>query len=1017
MGARPAAWGCLMGVLFSACSSTSQSPSVTITPGGTVQATGPVSFAATARDTDAGISWTLSGPGTLSATGGERVVYRPPAAPGASASATLTARSGSASASVQLAIGPAVLTPARIASLTAPVTVLYDVWDVPHIRCGAAVDCYAVQGWLHARDRLFQMDFLRRVAVGKLAELVGPLGLSQDVQLRTLFTTRAGERLGDALARNLDASVRPAITAYVAGINAYLAALKAGSAGPLPGEYAQLPYPIAAADIDDWTVADVLSFVRLQQFQLSETLFSETDNGKFAQVYGPGGAHQDLGKLNTWIRAAQPAGEQAHTLAQPDIVPTPVVPVAGPQPRLPAGWGPGLEAVHARLGAIRELLRPLDGSFGSNNWVVDAAHSASGFSMVANDPHLSLQYPPNLYLATLTSTAAADNLDVTGGAFPGTPGAQVGRGKHVGWGVTVVGYDVTDLYLEQALPSCTGITPPANTAFCVLYKGGPAAVLAFPAAFKVRVGAGVAGLVDAQTLPVAQRPPAVVAVVPHHGPIVQAPDAGGKAVSARWTGHEDWTQDLKAFLGLNTAANVDAAMAALDDYATGAQNFVLADDAGNIAYYPHALIPVRNFADARVTPANALQPPWFPLPGDGSAEWGSGAAPDACDAAGGTVHPAPACWIDKAALPRGKNPAKGYYATANADPTSAPNVSDDNNPLAHPPYLSFDWDDSTGFRQARITERLHKLTTTGTSKVSLADMEALQADHASRIGAHFTEYVGSPAIDAEPGTANLDFQAARAMLLDWGAHGYQCPTGLTGIDPVLSPADTTPRVAADSAACLLFHTFLRSLLSAVFADDLAVAKLGVGGVQAVKGMLHMLEASTPAGEKAFCNDVDAGGNLAAAHTCSAQVVTALTGAWDLLLASRGPQVGGGWLWGKVHTFQPVSQFPLVTVGYEPGPYARPGGAFTVDVGNPSLTGTGPSFAFGSSGNVRHISVMDPIPANARVRMQLPGPERDVPAGQVAGPDLLGDWARNRYFDLAHGAQIDATAAASQRFAP
>ncbi len=1007
MRASPAAWTWLVGMVLVGCGTKVVTPpTVTLTPSGTVQATGPVTFTATASGTGAPVTWSLAGPGSLSGTTGPQVVYRPPAAPGIGSSATLTATAGAASASATLSIGPAVLTPARIPGLTAPVQVLYDAWDVPHVRCAQAADCFAVQGWLHARDRLFEMDFVRRVAQGRLAELVGPLGLAQDVQLRTLFTTRAGARLPDALAAAMDPATRAVATAYASGVNAYLAALRASPSTPLPGEYAQLPYPIAAADIPDWTVSDVIAIARLQQFQLSETLGEETDYGRFAAVYGPGAPLQDLGKLNTWIRAAQPTGEQTHTLT--GALPSPVLLAAAPLPASLAAWSGSLAAASGKLAALKETLKPLDGSRGSNNWVVDAAHSASGMAMVANDPHLSLQYPPNFYLATLTSSNPADGMDVTGGTFPGTPGAAVGRGQHVGWGVTVVGYDVTDLYLEQALPpaTCAAISPPANTAFCVLFNGAPAAALAYPATYLVRVGPGAAGLVDAQSLPAAQRPPPVVVVVPQHGPIIQAPDAAGKAVSVRWTGQEDWTDDLRAFLKLDTAADVDAAMAAVEDWSSGAQNFVLADDAGHIAYYPHALVPVRNFADARVTAPAALKPPWFPLPGDGSAEWGTGVAADHCAGAGGVV-PAAACWLP---IPKTKDPAKGYLATANADPFG---VSDDNNPLAHPPYLSFDWSDSTGFRHARITERLNALTTTGAGKVSLADMETLQADHKSRLGAHFTEYVASAAFDATA-AGNADFAAARVLLEAWRADGYDCPSGLLGIDPVASLADPDPKVSTDSAACHLFHAFLRTLLQNVFSDDLAVAHVGLDSVAAVKGMLYMLDPATPSTEQAFCNDVDASGTVVATHSCAEQVVTALVTAFDTLDASLGAP-GTGWAWGRVHTFQPVSLFPLVTLGYQPGPFARPGGAFTVDVGNPSISAKGPSFAFGSSGNVRHVSVMDA--ASPRVRMQLPGPERSVPYGVVAGPDLLGAWARNQYFDYATGGQIQASAVASQAFNP
>ncbi len=1006
---------CLVGFLMVGCNESRTAPSsLTLTPSGAVTVSAPTTFKAVAVNTGGPLTWSLSGRGTLSATSGEWVTYRPPATPTTGETATLTVQTGTFSATAQLQLSPPALTAAQIPGLTAPVDVRYDAWEVPHVKCAQAADCFAVQGYLHARDRLFQMDLLRRAATGRMAELVGPLGLSQDVQLRTLFTTRAGERLGDALARNTDAATKAIGQAYISGINAWLAHLRASGAA-LPGEYAQLPYPITAADIPDWTLGDMFSFVRLQQYSLSSTLDEELNFGLFAAEFG--GADP---KLSVWVRTQQPASEQTFTL-QPTLAPTPTALMAAggtagvaSAPNL-TGWASSLSSAAAAMAGVRAALQPLDGSTGSNNWVVDAVHSATGKAMVANDPHLSLQYPPNFYLATLTSTNPADHLDVTGGAFPGTPGAQVGRGQHVGWGVTVVGYDVTDVYQEQALANCNPLPAvPPNTAFCVLFNGGPSPVLAYPIAFKVRVGPGDAGLIDAQTLPAAQRPPAVVAMVPHHGPIIKAPDAGGKALSVRWTGHEDNTQDLSAFLGLDTALDVAGAMTALEGWSTGAQNFVLADDAGHIGYYPHALVPKRPWVGTM--PGGQPLLPWYPLPGDGSAEWGSGVAADNCDKSG-AVEPAAACWIPSAQLPQATSSAAGFLATANADPvgSSANVVGPFGVPLdPNGNYLSFTWDDSTAFRHARITERLQALTKNG-GLVSQADMESLQGDHVSRVGAAFERYIAAMPADATPNATTAAYEGARAVLAGWKLGGFDCPSGLLGIDPVLSPVDTNPVVAGNSAGCYLFHEFAHQLLPAVFEDDLGQAGVPFAPIPAVKGMLHMLDnppgSATPA-DQSFCNDVSPAGATTTV-TCATQVRRALVNAFEILYAQHGNPAGGGWVWGRVHTFQPVSQFPLVTLGYEPGPFARPGGAFTVDVASPSPSGAG--FTFRSSANVRHVSVMDPV--TAVVRMQLPGPEVSRPYGVVVGPDLLADWARNKYFDYAHGDQILTSTVATQRFTP
>ncbi len=891
---------------------------------------------------------------------------------------------------------PITLTGVTIAGLSAAVTVKYDAEDVPHVQCAKMADCFAVQGYLQARDRLFPMDYMRRTARSSLAELVGASGLAQDVQLRTLFITRAGHRVEEDLVSNLDASTKALLTSFVGGINAYLTELQA-KPSELPGEYAQLPFAITAADIPAWTLEDTLALARLQQFELSESIEEETDFATFAGAYGPGAPLADAGKMNAWIRAAAPTGEQAHPLSLVAAADRVGGAAVSTPPRVALGaWQNVLASVHTQFGALRQNLHALRGAVGSNNWAVGVDKSATGAAMVANDPHLALQYPPLFHLAALTSSTASDNLDLTGGTFPGLPGALVGRGKHVGWGVTVVGYDVTDLYLEQFLPqaSCATAAP------CVSFNGEATAALVVPQTFNVRVGAGAAGVVATTSLTLASPPPAAVIVLPQHGPLIQAPDAGGHAVSVRWTGQEGNTQDLKAIIGLDTAVSVDGAISALLDYATGAQNFVLADDLGNIAYDPHALVPVRKFADARATTPSKLQPPWFPLPGDGSAEWGDGTSN--CASASSTPVPA-SCWLDANDLPQAKNPEQGYLFTANADPIG---VSDDNNPLAHPPYLSFDWDDSTGFRATQIQARLNQaITAHGT--VSLADMESLQADHVSRPGMDFGAYIAALPT-SQTDSANL--VAAKAVLAQWAENGWDCPSGLLGVDPKQSPVDSTASVQQNSAGCFLFHVFLRTLLTNVFSDDLAVAKAPVDGLQAIKAMLFMLTDTSANNGASFCNDVSALGVVTLTHTCADQVNSALTSAYLELNTVLGAT--SKWTWGRVHTVQPVSFGPLTGMGYSPGPFARPGGAFTVDVGTPALAGSSSDFSYTAGGNVRHISIMaggSPIS-----EMQLPGPERDA-AYPFSGPDLLGDWLENKYFNFLVGAQIDTGVVATQAF--
>jgi acyl-homoserine lactone acylase PvdQ len=291
-------------------------------------------------------------------------------------------------------------------------------------------------------------------------------------------------------------------------------------------------------------------------------------------------------------------------------------------------------------------------------------------------------------------------------------------------------------------------------------------------------------------------------------------------------------------------------------------------------------------------------------------------------------------------------------------------------------------------------------------------MMKIQSDHVSRIGLAFAPTIARIAA-TPPSGAPPQFGLAANMLAAWTASGADCPSGLTGIDPKASAADTTPAVVASTSGCFLFHAFLQQLVTNVFTDDLTVAGQGINGLAAVKALLFMF---TPEGASSasFCNDVNPATGQVTTRSCDQQLVTALAQAYGTLSTLVGSDPHS-WVWGRVHTMQPVSLLALVTTGYSPGPFARPGGAFTVDVGNPSLTGgAGLNFSFGSSGNVRHISLMDPDPAKSVVKMQLPGPERDGPAVTTT-PDLLGQWVRNSYFNYAAGSQISAAAVTTQTF--
>ncbi len=959
---------------------------VVVSPAGPVSALAggpPQGFSASTKNTSETINWTLApatGAGTVSPSTGRAVFYVPPATASAATTVTLTATVSGVSSSATINLGTATVNPVSIPGLTAAVTVSYDERDIPNISCQHQVDCFAVQGYLHAHDRLFEMDILRRTAEGKLSEIIGSTEIPMDIMFRTLFTTPfstpPGQSLGEALVGALDEQTLALMTAYANGVNTYITAMQAGDPNsPFPAEYGMLLFPLSPSVVAMWTPQDTLSIARLQQFELSETLSDEIDNGIFLATYALGatpGVPADLNKVNAWLRCQQPV--PAFTLSANSTVGR--TPASSRAPSLQApnlaplrGGTEGLRALSERLKALKKVFASAHERAGSNNWVVKGSSSTSGASMVANDPHLSLQYPPLFHLSSLTG----DGLQVVGGTFPGIPGALIGRGAHVGWGVTVVGYDVTDVYVETFADASHFVFNPAPS--------HTAAIIPVPTTVKFITAAGM------------QSEDALILLSQFHGPIIGQTASG--PVSMRWTGLEvnrcgetsnQPCNPFSAFLGLLTAADVPSAFVALAKYDTGAQNFVLADDSGNIGFDPHAFVPQRPWT------SNASLLAWAPLPGTGVAEWGG--------SDGGL-------WVPDALLPQGMNPDKGFFATANSAPADIYCTQDPSIPAplslglgtgSAPavPYLSFDWDDPTGFRAGRIDARLAGLTADG-GTVALSDMESIQTDHVATIAANFLPLLPPPS------SATDSYGTAMALMTAWTADGLNCPTGLLGTDPVASPPDPDATNAQDSHACLLFHAFLNRLLVTTFSDDLAAAGLGIDPGNAIKAMLFMLTPGLPLSTQGFC----------APLTCPQAAQAAMTASFDQLTQELGAQTN--WIWGRLHSMSPQSLvFPLVAGFFNPGPYARPGGAFTVDVGSPSLrTDNVLSFPYGSGSNVRWIAVMD----GSATKEQLPGPIIDGPTfpGTVG---LLSQYVVNEYFDFPFGAAaISAATVRTQTFSP
>jgi penicillin amidase len=286
-----------------------------------------------------------------------------------------------------------------LAVLDAPAEVLRDRYGIPAVFAQTEADAYRVQGWLHAADRTFQLDLLRRLGTGRLAELVGEPALGSDRLVRTLGFPRHIDAEWDAL----DPASRAALEAYTEGVNACFE--RARRRPPVE-------FRLLRARPEPWRPQDCLALARVMALGLCGNWESELARGELAARFG------------TDVLDAIESGE--HERAWPAQLHEEV------------------------LGELVDALRGTGGfggpgGIGSNNWVIGPRRTRSGGALLANDPHLDLQLPSVWYEQRLSG----GELDVRGFTFPGVPGVVLGHNGRIAWGFTNSSIDVQDCYLEE----------------------------------------------------------------------------------------------------------------------------------------------------------------------------------------------------------------------------------------------------------------------------------------------------------------------------------------------------------------------------------------------------------------------------------------------------------------------------------------------------------------------------------------------------------------------------------------
>lgn len=299
--------------------------------------------------------------------------------------------------------------------ISAPVEIVRNNDAVPHIFGKTDADVYFALGFVHAQDRLWQMTMLRRTAQGRLSELFGPATLQVDELIRRLDLY--GLALGSVKAQ--DAETLAALTAYSAGVNAWIGQVNSGARGRGAPEFFLFQPEIAA-----WAPADSLAIVKLMSLQLSSHVQDEVLRARLSLLLSPERLADIL-----------PEDPTKGVAALPDyaaLVPG-VAPVASP--------------VDFALGPLSPVAAP--GMAGASNaWAAAPSRSAAGGALLAGDPHLGFTAPSIWYLARLELSTGG----VIGGTIPGIPVVMVGRTENMGWALTTAYLDDQDLVIEKLNP-------------------------------------------------------------------------------------------------------------------------------------------------------------------------------------------------------------------------------------------------------------------------------------------------------------------------------------------------------------------------------------------------------------------------------------------------------------------------------------------------------------------------------------------------------------------------------------
>ncbi|MCU0325487.1 MAG: penicillin acylase family protein [Spirosomaceae bacterium] len=428
----------------------------------------------------------------------------------------------------------------KIEGLKDEVTVVFDDNRIPHVFANNDEDLYFAQGYLVAKDRLWQMEFYTMAAAGRLSEIVGARAVELDRHSRRLGMSATAKEIAKQL--NSNPIAKSVLEAYSAGVNAYI---KQVAYKDLPVEYKILGY-----QPEEWSPYKTILMLQ----NMRNTLNSGSSDYRMSNV---------MAKY----------GEDVVKELFPDypVIESPIIPEGTkweftpvPVPSVPS---PAVENAGVAFNLAIPEPRP---EIGSNNWAVHGDKSATGLPILANDPHLQLTLPSIWYQIQLTSP----NVNVYGACLPGTPGVTIGFNKDVAWGVTNTHTDIMDFYQ-------------------IKFKDKSMKEYWYNGAWKPTT-------MRIEEISVKGMPTVKDTIFStHHGPILynegQNPTDKGipTAHAMRWIANELIATDLMTFYYLNRAKNYTDYRKALTYYVAPAQNFIFASNENDIAITPNGKFPLK----------------------------------------------------------------------------------------------------------------------------------------------------------------------------------------------------------------------------------------------------------------------------------------------------------------------------------------------------------------------------------------------------------------------------------------